>query len=57
MTTTSRRARDLALAAAALLVFPAAVNLTALAADGDGRSLDDPLFDRGGSPVESVAGR
>lgn len=48
--------RDLALGAAALLVFPVAVNLTAVASSGDGRPLDDPLFQRGGqsSTVETA---
>ena len=49
--------RDLVISGLALLVFPLVVNVTAVAADGDGRSLDDPLFHRGGdTPVES-AGR
>ena len=39
--------RDLVLGATALLVFPVAVNLTAVASSGDGRQLDDPLFHRG----------
>lgn len=49
-------ARDLALGAAALLAFPLAVNVTALASSGDGRELGDPLFQRGGqeSPVETA---
>jgi len=40
--------RDIALGIAALLVFPAAVNLTSLASSGEGRELHDPLFQRGG---------
>ena len=49
-------ARDLVLHGAALLVFPLAVGLTGLASSGEGRSLDDPLFHRGGqpAPVESA---
>lgn len=52
----SMTTRDIALGAAALLVFPAAVNVTALASSGDGRQLDDPLFQRGGqtSTVETA---
>ena len=46
--TMSVTTRDLVLGAAALLVFPAAVNLTSVASSGDGRELDDPLFQRGG---------
>ncbi len=48
--------RDIALGAAALLVFPVAVNLTAVASSGEGRQLDDPLFQRGGrtSTVETA---
>lgn len=40
--------RDLALGATALLVFPIAVSLTSVASSGDGRDLDDPIFQRGG---------
>ena len=49
-------ARDVVLGAAALLAFPLAVNVTALASSGDGRELGDPLFQRGGqeSPVETA---
>ena len=49
-------ARDLVLGTAALLAFPLAVNLTALASSGDGRELGDPLFHRGerDTPVETA---
>ena len=39
--------RDIVLGATALLVFPVAVNMTAVASSGDGRQLEDPLFHRG----------
>ena len=48
--------RDLAVGAVAVLAFPLIVNLTAWNADGDGRSLDDPLFHRGGEHAPT-AGR
>jgi hypothetical protein len=43
--------RDLVLGATVLLVFPAAIGLTSAASSGDGRPLDDPLFQRGGQGV------
>ena len=48
--------RDLALGAAAVLVFPTALNLTAALSSGEGRDLGDPLFQRGGhsSTIETA---
>ena len=47
--------RDLVIGGVLLLAFPVGVNLTALAADGDGRPIDDPLWHRGGdAPVQTA---
>ena len=56
---TKKALKDTVLGVAALLVFPVAINLTAWNADGEGRSLDDPLWHRGGPAAEPVhtAGR
>ena len=49
--------RELVVGGLALLAFPLLVNVTAVAADGDGRPLDDPLFERGGAPSSVTARR
>ena len=47
--------RDLVIGALAVLVFPLGVQLTSLAADGDGRPIDDPLWHRGGDAPAQTA--
>ncbi|MFC6287724.1 hypothetical protein ACFP3Q_15155 [Nocardioides sp. GCM10027113] len=47
------RGRDLAVTLFVLLAYPLAVNVTALAAAGDGPTTDDPLWQRGGSSSEA----
>lgn len=46
------RGRDLAMTLAVLLAYPLAVNVTALAAGGNGPTTDDPLWQRGGGSSE-----
>lgn len=53
----SVKARDLAFGVTAMLAFPVVMNLTAITSSGDGRSLDDPLFQRGGEPPSTSARR
>lgn len=51
----SPTARDVVLGVTAILAFPLAINLTAVSSSGDGRSLDDPIFQRGEEPSLTTA--
>lgn len=54
---TAKAWKDVAYGAAALLAFPLVMNLSALGSSGEGRTVEDPLWHRGGEPPARSAGR